>query len=230
MALSISSLFSMAKSVIPAATGQLKWLIVGIVTATLLSAVAGFWLNYRHLQQDYANAAASTANAKAALAVEQATSVSLQKRIDALQSKIEQQEELTRQLDAVYQRNRKDLRAIRNTLSKHDLERLSNAHPKLIEDAINRGTITAWRLLQCAGNPTPECSGGAKAGADHSSSAGSASGTSPAPRIWLVTTINKHAAYCVTPRTYGVFSVGLAELARYINDTHAELAYYRSLK
>lgn len=230
MNFSIGGLLSATKSLIPAASIQTKLIIVGAMMATLFAAVAGFWLNYHHLQEAYAAAAAGTANAKAALAVEQATSTGLLKRIDTLQTRIEQAEELNRQLDAVYQRNRKDLTTIQHKLSKHDFERLSDAHPKLIENAINRGTAAAWRLLQCAGNPAPECSGGAKAGSNHSSAAGKATGPSAAPKIWVVITINKHAAYCISPRTYGVFAVGLAEVTRYINDTRVELSYYRNMK
>lgn len=139
--------------------GSIKWIAAGIILAVLLAIVGGFWLNYKHLQDAYATAQANAATAKAAFAAEQATTQALQQQTAELRDRIAKAEETARQIDAAYQANAADLRSLRAKLAKHDLERLTDAKPKLVQDAINRGTADAWRLLQCAGRTTSDCAG-----------------------------------------------------------------------
>lgn len=49
------------------------------------------------------------------------------------------------------QRNRDELDRVNSTFAKHDLEKLADAKPQLVENRINRGTRDAIRLLNDAG-------------------------------------------------------------------------------
>lgn len=161
---------------------SIKWIAAGMAALFILAAVGGFWLSYRHLQDAYATAQANAATAKASAAISESSLDVERKKNADLNDRITKAEETNREITAAYQANMDELRTVKAKLAKHDLQRLSNAHPKMVERALNASSITAWNRLQSAGHPPPDGDRGPAAAADHPPATGPAARPASAAR------------------------------------------------
>lgn len=127
--------------------------LIGAAVA-ILFVIGIVYAGYRHIEnlQERALAAeANAATAKAAFETEKGAVVAMQAHVADL---VRQQAETQARVDALsaqQQENAAAVTKLQGIFAKHDMEKLADAKPKLVERAINAGSDRAWGLLRDAG-------------------------------------------------------------------------------
>lgn len=130
-----------------------KNVVMGLAALLIVGLVVGFWYNYHQMQLTIQSLGDKVAASNAAFALQKTTNDQLVKINDSLHQDLVKQQELATQFTSKFEENAQAVSTLRRVLAKHNLEKLANAKPSLIQDLINRGTLHAWCLRWRAGHP-----------------------------------------------------------------------------
>lgn len=161
---------------------SIKLISIALGALFIVGVVFGGYEYVKGLETRLVTAEKDASTANAAFVTEHATSEGLKKQIDGLNDQMTKMQETVKQTLIAYQANARDVQKLRDEFAKHNLERLTNAKPGLLEDIINRGTLRVWDGLQCAGGSTTKCPPSTKASANRPSAGSSAVGSSSPSR------------------------------------------------
>lgn len=137
--------------------------IAGVVAVV---GVAG-WLAYRYvdgLTQQVATLTANNAKLDIMRQEAEARGDALRRHIEDVAAKVEHNNAMLGQVAADAAQARADAKATANMFAKHNLGRLLNAKPELLERRINAGTARVQRLLEQASTPGGQAGAGSATG------------------------------------------------------------------
>lgn len=128
------------------APAGLKMALLGAVVI----AMGGFYWHYTSVKQERNDALALVGAMEVAKATQDATIKSLEGAITEWADQAKKMQATLEELSRVQQEATAQQRRLNDVLGKHDLERLSEAKPVLIERRINSGTADVFRMFECA--------------------------------------------------------------------------------
>lgn len=138
---------------------SLKWIIISCILVIILGILVGGYVHYSRLVDELDELNAIQAHQVDDINNKKALIAAQQLSLEAWKGEVKAQEKATKDMASIAQKAVKQKDELNELFSKHNFEELALRKPGLIENIINRGTVDAYRMLECSsGSNSESCS------------------------------------------------------------------------